>query len=91
MFSSSMTVEKLLPCGTVARMTCTVGMNYNDVFVVKKSPEDSGFSLVSNKPNGEWKGVDEYVKNGRLDIFKYFTVGEMLKLVSETSNTYGRF
>ena len=41
-----------------------------------------GKCYTSDTKNLPWKGVDDYVKNGRPDIYKVLTNGQILKALS---------
>lgn len=71
---------------TAHRYHSTPGSSHSsvDVMVHHRKSENENWSLCKNRPDPKWKkmSVDEYLKSGRAEMFKYVSIGEILKVSS---------
>ena len=58
-----------------------------DIMVHHRKNESENWNLCNNRPNPNWRkmSVDEYVKNGRPEMFSHATIMEILKVSSMLS------
>ncbi|WP_241178953.1 hypothetical protein [Enterobacter asburiae] len=55
-----------------------------DVYVLRRDNADSNWQGCSNRPKAGWRNmsVDEYIREGRSEMLKAVTPGEILKLTN---------
>lgn len=60
-----------------------------DFYVLRRESQSSDWELLSKEPHPRWRemAVDEYVKEGRPQAFKYASLSEILSTIHHLSNS----